>query len=411
MIRKIFFAYFLFVANSFASSADYAKYFEIDLDAPLPSIAELQKKYFADNPEYDRKYEFGWNIGEKFDKIFAQTIKIYGTSEQRLKTANEEQLLKMLNSVPKESWEYIGPYLHTIAGMSDKILNLPGIKETKNQFPKRIAPQLAGIENLEFLSPHMYYVLMPEIWPENAKPVEFPQTHVPIPKVVYDEKFYQKLLVLLPMENFAGENFDAPKITKSDLRTINITKDSALTSGDVKAFAQTLDGVEAFGKKDAKILNIIAAGAFLDIWEAENQNAIPVNQLKDLVNPCQRLAQKIIIAGQENEFLLVVGTKGFDLKTWAWTCDKTIKAHRMLNMSQAMVLALKQYQKGFYNSDVYKLPVQDQSLQFSIMQSIMEMYKAPLNDILEVQKNRDMLSKQFIKSTNMILSSPIARTE
>ena len=46
------------------------------------------------------------------------------------------------------------------------------IKETKNKFPTRIAPQLADIEDLEFLSPYLYYLLMPEMWPENRRSPE-----------------------------------------------------------------------------------------------------------------------------------------------------------------------------------------------------------------------------------------------
>ena len=62
----------------------------------------------------------------------------------------------MIQSLPKQYYPYIGPYLHTVPNMSPKILNLPGIKETKNQFPERIAPQLKDIPNLEFLSPYLY---------------------------------------------------------------------------------------------------------------------------------------------------------------------------------------------------------------------------------------------------------------
>ena len=66
-------------------------------------------------------------------------------------------MLEQLKNTPKEYYPYIGPYLHTIPGISEKVLNLPGIKETKTGFRKRIAPQLADIENLEFMSPALYF--------------------------------------------------------------------------------------------------------------------------------------------------------------------------------------------------------------------------------------------------------------
>lgn len=42
-----------------------------------------------------------------------------------------------------------------------------GDQRDQNRFPKRIAPQLADIENLEFMSPALYFVLMPELWKDN----------------------------------------------------------------------------------------------------------------------------------------------------------------------------------------------------------------------------------------------------
>ena len=71
------------------------------------------------------------------------------------------EMYDMLMMLPKEYYPYIGPMLHTFPGISDRILMLPGIKETKNKFPERIAPQLQGIEDLEFLSPHLYILLIP----------------------------------------------------------------------------------------------------------------------------------------------------------------------------------------------------------------------------------------------------------
>ena len=53
--------------------------------------------------------------------------------------------------MPPQMYEYIGPYLHTVPGIPEKVLNMPGIKETKNKFPSRIAPQLADIEDIEMI--------------------------------------------------------------------------------------------------------------------------------------------------------------------------------------------------------------------------------------------------------------------
>ena len=49
---------------------DFAKIFAVDLGSPLPSFAELKQSYVKNNI-YDRKYDFSWNIGHKFDDVFA----------------------------------------------------------------------------------------------------------------------------------------------------------------------------------------------------------------------------------------------------------------------------------------------------------------------------------------------------
>ena len=152
----------------------YDQYFEIDLKAKLPSYEELQQSYMENHKVYDRKYKWHWDIGNLFDSVFRLTISEYGGTEKRIKAKHEESLLMALDLLPQEYYQYIGPYLHTVPGMSEKILNMPGIKETKNKFPTRIAHQLDDVQDLEFLSPYLYFLLMPEVWGEDI-PQEKPQ--------------------------------------------------------------------------------------------------------------------------------------------------------------------------------------------------------------------------------------------
>lgn len=148
------------------SPADYAERFVIDMNAEIPPLDELAEKYTPPS-NFDRKFDYYWKIGSEFDKSFARTIKEYGTRQKRLKWEREDEILEGLKSLPAEFYPYIGPYLHTLPGIPESVLNMPGIKETKNKFPERIAPQLADIENIEFLSPAFYFLLMPELWNNN----------------------------------------------------------------------------------------------------------------------------------------------------------------------------------------------------------------------------------------------------
>ncbi len=125
-----------------------------------------------------------------------------------------------------------------------------------------------------------------------------------------------------------------------------------------------------------------------DFYERKHDGGLPVNGLKDLVNPCQRLAQRVKIIGKEGEFLHEVVGEGFTLKDWAYTCDKVVKAYRVSYMSTMMLQAIRSYQRGFYDADISLLSPSRQAVQYSTMQSILEMYYAPLNDVVEVRKHR-----------------------
>lgn len=390
---------------------DYAKYFQIDIEKTLPSYEELTHKYADSTKIYDKKYDYGWNINEIFDEIFRIRITVNGRREKRIPFEDEEVLLNMLNNVPKEIYPYIGPYMHTVPGIPEKILNLPGIKETKNKFPERIAPQLEGIPDLEFLSPSLYFILMPEAWPQNLPRRENPNMYPSYPKVVYDENFYQKIKELVPVENFISGQEKNKKITRSDFRTLDSTPTSLLTAADVKAFANTLDEVDNFGKQDNNFLMTYNAGIFLDMYEVDKGEGIKNNnQIKDQVNPCQRLVQKIKILGQEkeNEFLRIIGKQGFTVKSWAYTCDKTIKAYRLSKISSSTIKELNAFAKGLYLPEIKAYNVQSQNFQLSTIQGILEMYKAPLSDVIEVRKNRRILDEKFKKMKYMLVSSPIA---
>ncbi len=392
--------------------SDYAKYFKIDLAQPLPSFDELVQKYANEKDFYDRKYDYGWNISEIFDEIFRISIAANGQREKRVPFAQEEMFLQMLQNVPKEIYPYIGPYMHTVPGIPEKILNLPGIKETKNKFPERIAPQLADIPDLEFLSPSLYFILMPEAWPQNLPSRETPNMYPSYPKVVYDAEFYQKLKKMVPVEQFfAGDDKAKKKVTRSDFRSLDATQTSLLTAADVKAFADTLDEVQAFGQKDGNFLNTYNAGIFLDMYEVDNGTGIRNNnQIKDQVNPCQRLVQKIKILGENkaNEFLKIVGKKGFTLETWAYTCDKTIKAFRVSKINRETLKELNAFAHGLYYPETQSYGLRTQGFQLSTIQGILEMYKAPMSDVIEVRKNRAILNEKFKKMKYMLISSPIA---
>ena len=379
-----------------AAMADYKQEFEVNLEKDvLPSLAELEEVFNRENRYYDKKYHSVWDLTGEFDADFYARAATYGINEKRLKWEEEEHTLEILAALPKEMYPYIGPMLFEIPNMSEKVLNMPGIKETKNQFPKRIAPQLKDIEDIEFLSPFLYYILMPEMWPENARKIEQPQMTPYHPKVVYNPEFYAALKKLVPPEDFMSDA--APKKPgRSELRTIKPTPDSLLTSADIQAFVRTIDAVEDWYQTGDNRYQLSRISSMLWSYEFDENPAV-VAGLREGVNPCARLVQKARLMGQELELAKKVAGEGFTLNEWAYICDKTIKAYRLSRISSSLMLAIRAYKSGLYDDEISKLSPKSQAFRYATMQAIVSAYNAPLADVVEVQKNRPLLEKQWKK--------------
>jgi len=397
-----------FVVPVYAQIPDFSKYFEVDLDAPLPDLKKLKNEYIQATEIYEPRYIVSWDMGPTFDRVWRNVITYYGTTERRLRSSGEEDLTEMIASLPKEFYPYIGPFLHSSPGIPDKILNMPGIKETKNKFPDRIAPQLTGIEDLEFLSPYLYILLMPEMWPDNNKSLEIPQNRpAKLPQTSYDPVFYTNVFHSIPEGGFGGANARGDEEIKDRLRTLKVTKTSPLTTADILAFTNTLDGVLAFATLDHKF-KIVQAGALLDYYENKQGTALDINTLKDIVNPCQRLALKIRWAGLETEFSKSLIKEGFGLKDWALTCDKTIKAYRTILISDGKLASLKLYKKGIYNAYIQSLSPKWRDRQFASMQSLLKMYETNRNDVIEALKNEAVIKEKLKPFGSLMITSPLS---
>ena len=398
----------MFILPVHAQIPDFSKYFEVDLDAPVPDLNVLKAEYNRAATVYDPRYVVSWELGHAFDNVWRGVITYYGSTETRLRASGEEDLTEMIAALPKETYPYIGPFLHSVPGIPEKILNMPGIKETKNKFPERIAPQLAGIEDLEFLSPYLYILLMPEMWPENRKPLDMPQKRrAKIEQTPYNPQFYDDVNKTVAENGLGSTAQSKESALKDRLRTLKVTKTSPLTSADVAAFANTLDGVFQFATFDNK-LKVIHSGSLLDYYEAKNGTALDMNSLKDIVNPCQRLALKIKWAGLQTEFSKAIAKEGFNLKDWAITCDKTIKAYRTILVSDGKLAALKMYKKGVYNSYINMLKPKWRDKQFAAMQGLLEMYKTKKEDVIAVLKNEGAVRDKLRPFGSLMMLEPIS---
>ena len=409
MKKFIFICFFCFLCSkiAFAQGYEKARYFDVDLDAPVPDLKLLKKKLTSSSEIYNPRYIASFKLGAAFDRVWRDVMTVYGAKEERLKAAGEDDLFDMIVSLPKEIYPYIGPFLHQSPGISERILNLPGIKETKNTFPQRIAPQLQGIEDLEFISPFLYILLMPEMWPQD-KPMEQPlRRKAKLPPNKYRPDYFANLLDRVPQNGFGYALKNGQEPIEDKIRTLKVTKSSPLTSADVRAFARTLDGVYAFQTLDNNSL-LIGAEHLIHFSELKKGTALEMNTLKDMVNPCQRAALKIKWAGLETEFLKSIASQGFSLKEWALTCDKTVKAYRATLVSDSKIAALTQFKKGLYDS-IYKSMKQNaRDKQIEVIYAMFEMYHTNENDVKTVLKNQTLLKEKFYPFGSVFLMSPLS---
>lgn len=419
MIKSILISFFMLIAatNCYAKVNDFEKYFKVDMEIALPDLEEYYKRLTDTKLIYDKGYQSRWSIGNKFKKEFSQTIKYYGMSESRIKNEYEDDLLEFIKWIPKDYYPYIGPMLHEVPGMPEKILNLPGIKETKNKFPEKIAERYAGMENIEYLSPEFYFLLMPDLWErkqpehkEQATPIRAKRPHVNI-DIAQLLKTPNKQMLKTAEKKQAKANLLATNKSAlgQNLRTINPSLTSGLTAKDVEAVIETFTPIIDWGMKDnmKNYARLIIGEMILNQWEKDQGTALEQNDLKDIVNPCQRLVLKTRFSGQYNEFRQIVATHGFSPEEWGYTCDKTIKAFRVAEANFPMAQAIEYHRRGYYNQYIDKLPPKWQKRMYAVEAALISMYTTLKEDVVTVRPYKDKIRREMVKMHDIMLTGPI----
>lgn len=424
-MRKFVFALcclfgYMTIAN--AKQADFKHYFEVDMAMDLPDIQEYAKEINKKTIKpYDKGYVSRYQMGKQFKKEFSRTIRLYGSSENRIKREFEDDLLEIISWLPQEMYQYIGPMLHEVPGMSEKILNLPGIKETKNKFPEKIAEKYKDREDIEFLSPALYFLLMPEIWDKKEENLDEP-TVVPVkkPKVQVDLPDFLKEKINEPIStpknaSQIGKSSAKNKTKDKDAqvlksrRTLFPTKNSALTTLDAEAVIASFDDIRDWAMQDnmKRFSQIINASVLLDMWEQEQGTALSQNGLKDLVNPCQRLVLKIRFANLYEDFSTVVAKQGLNPKEWGYTCDKTLKAYRVADINHSVAYAVQFHRRGYYDKYIKQFPEKWQDKMYANEAAIVGLYTVLKEDVEAVRPIKDKILKKIIENNGMIITSPI----
>ena len=415
MLKKflLFLSIFLWNTESIAGVSEYDKYFKVDMKMEIPNVKEFIKKYVGNNSLYDKGYKSRLKMGNTFKKEFSKTIKFYGLSEGRIKNNYEDDLLEIISWLPKETYQYIGPMLHEVPGMSEKVLNLPGIKETKNKFPERVADRMKAIEGIEHMSPALYFLLMPEVWGETEPqdmdtPVEIP---VKKPRVKVELPDFLKEKIGVPVDTPPPPKASTKKkaLSGMNFRTISPSLTTPLTTKDAKAFVDTIDEIMEWGTKDnMRIFASLITGEYLlDAWEIEQGTALTQNMLKDIVNPCQRFVLKTRFAGLYGEFRALLAKHGYTPEEWAYVGDKTIKAFRVASSSPSIAHAVRYHRKGYYNHYIDRLPKKWRDEMYASEAAIIKMYAVFKEDVEAVLPIQDEINKKFVKIKGAMLTAPV----
>lgn len=393
-----------------AQLKEYAHIYDIDADENIPMVWRLQEEYKQRLSDYDWHYDYSWNIPPIFDKDFNKKIQRFGSIEKRLNNPDEDALLRDIKHLSPAYYPYIGPVLHTIPGLSGKILDLPGIKETKNQFPQKIASVFSDLPNIEFASPELYIYLMPQIFGEGLNTMEFPQItrqRPNIPPVRIKKEFLKNVLKQVPTSDFAVNHKSKPK--SKGVRHYTATASTPLSAADVEAFVNTLDGLHKFDSAQNKMKFISLNGLFI-YWDEKNGIDKNVSFLKGVVNPCQTIARKIKWSGQRMDFQKIIGTEAFGLDDWAYTCDKTLKAYRALSQNNATISALNILKKGYayklINQQNYYTP-QERLMHKYFIEATIQLYQSNKNDMNAVASYRQKLKQKLKNFDTNILGTPL----
>lgn len=412
-MKKIIYILFLwlFAFNAQAQLKEYMHVYDIDLQESIPYVWRLEEEYKRENSLYDRKYDYGWRIPTVFNSDFRQKIKTFATVEKRFDSQDEEAILKEIRRMPKSFYPYIGPMLHNMRGLSGKVLDIPGIKETKNKFPDKIASHLQNIPDIEFVSPELYIFLSPQFWGEDMESIEFPKEIAEdnsdnIPNIRIDPNFILKVKSKINISDYYPGS--APKSPNMGIRHYTADKNTPLSSSDVQAFLNTFDTLEKFNKNNANEIKLIMIDPIINYWDSKKGEDIEVSILKGVVNPCQTIVRKVKWSGLRSQFQDAISNEAFGLDDWAYTCDKVIKAYRIATMKQAHIAIIKALRSGDLYRRLDKLPFSEQERKQhrNFMEAVLHMYDSKSQDVEAVKPFIRQISEKLLNMDYMFAGTP-----
>ena len=400
---------YLYTIPAQAQLKEYIHIYDVDLEEKIPFLWRVHEDYKKDNAFYDRKYDYKWRIPTVFNADFRQKIRTFGSVEKRFNNPDEDEILRDLQRMPKAFYPYIGPMLHNMRGLSGKILDLPGIKETKNKFPDKIASKLQDIPNIEFVTPDLYLYLSPQFWGEDMNTLEFPKELMEQekpPRIRINPEFIRRVREKVKVSDFyPGAKPKAPSL---GLRNYVADKDTPLSGADVQAFLNTFDGLEKFRRTKDNEVKLLLVDSLINYWDEKNGTDRFVSFLKGVVNPCQTIVRKVKWSSLRSQFQDAINDEAFGLDDWAYTCDKVMKAYRVLSMKQAYIAIINALRRGYPYTQLDKLnytPEEQQRHRY-FLEAALHLYDSNSNDLAAVRPFYDQITERLLKMDYLFAGTP-----
>ncbi len=316
----------------------------------------------------------------------------------------EENIYRLLKTLPPVVYQYIGPYLHSLPHMSDRILNMPGIKETKGKFPTRIAPQMQDYAKKygKYMSKYMYILLMPEAWgmiereePNGSKSFV---SEITVKQRAYVPKSLLPAFGILPPDDYrTGKALQKQHRPQTPANKVDAK--SPLTEGDVEASLASFATIETeFGNNRFDEFHT----AIRDMSLTDN------NLMEEVRNPMQTLADKIKRLPQADKFAKAVAKHGFTIDSWAITTDKILKARRVATLGTGDAAALA-YWRGLKKlpPEFQMMTPRDRKITLDSLQLYLDLYSSTEQNVLAVKNYGDNIRKVFAKRDMTVLEAPV----
>lgn len=319
----------------------------------------------------------------------------------------EDQIYDLIVKMPPIYYQYIGPYLHTVPYLPDRILNIPGIKETKDTFPTRIAPQMQEYVKKygKDMSKYYYIFLMPEAWEKPKKENQYLKSfedEIPLDDIPRKNRRVFSLLDVYPMPD--PKDFQNGKALIKQFRPQTpknkVTATSPLTEGDVEAALSSFETIE----------KTMGTNRFDDFHTALRDKSMgEMNLMEELRNPFKTTVEKIKTLPDAAKFEKAVAKHGFTLEGWGYTVDKILKARRVATITPNNAYAVSLYRKyknrlppEFEGYDQYAKTMAWEGLKVYV-----DMYTSTDENMLAVKNYGDKIRKVFTTRDLMVLEAPV----